>query len=373
MTNPDKFYQNLLPTWQNKLCNGETPLSVHMIVKNEENVLARCLRSLIQLSPREVVIADTGSSDATKEIAHWFGCKVIDLPWNDHFSEARNAVLEHCTSEWIMWIDADEEIEETGAATIKKRILDKEMKEDFHAVRFVEGPSTMMQCRIWKNRKEVQWIGRVHEKVRIDTGLQRHVDVAIIQHSDERRPEKQRRNLRLINIDIENNGESAGYNQHFYASILHNQLQEYNDSIRHAESFLVKSPVEDLRPRVYMHYLLAYTDLFIKKDIQSCVNRLASLLAVVPFAAELWCLMADAYWHAKRLPDALVLYENALCFGSQEDIGQVLWIVDKNKYDEYPREKIKFLKENLGITRPFAISPTVGAMTPGSYLQSFPS
>lgn len=69
-------------------------LSVCMIVKNEEDILTRCLNSIKELAD-EIIIVDTGSMDNTKEIAHQFTDKIYDFKWCDDFSIARNESLKY--------------------------------------------------------------------------------------------------------------------------------------------------------------------------------------------------------------------------------------------------------------------------------------
>ncbi|MEB3197659.1 MAG: glycosyltransferase [Candidatus Sericytochromatia bacterium] len=84
-------------------------LSLCMIVKNEEEKLARCLRSA-QPWVGEMVIVDTGSTDGTVAIAESFGAKVVHFQWCDDFAAARNASLEAATLPWALVLDADEEL-----------------------------------------------------------------------------------------------------------------------------------------------------------------------------------------------------------------------------------------------------------------------
>lgn len=64
-------------------------ISLCMIVKNEETVLARCLDSVRDLVD-EIIIVDTGSTDRTKEIAARYTSQIYDFPWESDFSAARN-------------------------------------------------------------------------------------------------------------------------------------------------------------------------------------------------------------------------------------------------------------------------------------------
>ncbi len=86
-------------------------ISVCMIVKDEEEVLARCLNSLAGIAD-EIIIVDTGSGDATKQIAAAYTERIYDFAWVDDFSAARNYSFSKATMEYIYVADADEVIEE---------------------------------------------------------------------------------------------------------------------------------------------------------------------------------------------------------------------------------------------------------------------
>lgn len=82
-------------------------ISACMIVKNEEEMLAKTMPSLARCLD-EIILVDTGSSDKTIEVAQGFGARVFRFAWVDDFSAARNESLKHATGDWILWIDADE-------------------------------------------------------------------------------------------------------------------------------------------------------------------------------------------------------------------------------------------------------------------------
>lgn len=86
-------------------------LSIGMIVKNEEKYLERCLTALkpiLENVDSELIIADTGSTDNTVEIAKRFTDKVYFFEWINDFSAARNFTMEKSSGDWYMFIDADE-------------------------------------------------------------------------------------------------------------------------------------------------------------------------------------------------------------------------------------------------------------------------
>ena len=86
-----------------------------LIVRNEEDTLGACLESL-RCAADEIVVCDTGSTDRTIAIAEAYGARVCHCAWREDFAAARNFALEHAQSDWVLGIDADEQIEDPEAA-----------------------------------------------------------------------------------------------------------------------------------------------------------------------------------------------------------------------------------------------------------------
>ena len=92
-----------------------------MIVKNEAQTLAACLRSVSGIVS-EIVIADTGSTDNTAAIAREFGATVVPVPWENHFANARNARSALMNTDWVLVLDADEELDAEARNQIPKML-----------------------------------------------------------------------------------------------------------------------------------------------------------------------------------------------------------------------------------------------------------
>ncbi|MES2393673.1 MAG: glycosyltransferase family 2 protein [Acidobacteriota bacterium] len=82
-------------------------LSVAIVTLNEEANLARTLAS-VQWAD-EIIVVDSGSTDRTQQIARDYGARVIERPWPG-FAAQKNFAIEQCTSDWILTLDADEEL-----------------------------------------------------------------------------------------------------------------------------------------------------------------------------------------------------------------------------------------------------------------------
>ncbi len=149
-------------------------LSLCMIVKNEEDCLARCLQSVASLVD-EMIVVDTGSTDGTVEIAKECGATVYADEWHDDFSKARNASLEKATGDWILVMDADEEFcsEDTR---VTRELLDDETVKGY-LVKIVscsmgdENPAkarTHRNIRLFRNSPHHRYEGIIHEEIDLD-------------------------------------------------------------------------------------------------------------------------------------------------------------------------------------------------------------
>src|SRR5271167_208379 len=92
-------------------------VGLSMIVKDAETTLAQCLESVREVVD-EIVIGDTGSTDASTEIARRYGARIIAVPWENDFSKARNRVLEENRTDWILFMDADEVLDPAASQSI---------------------------------------------------------------------------------------------------------------------------------------------------------------------------------------------------------------------------------------------------------------
>lgn len=84
-------------------------VSACIIAKDEAQHIERCLLSLTGLAD-ELIVIDTGSSDATPDIAVHCGATVFHEPWRHDFSFHRNQAMDRATGHWLLIIDADEEV-----------------------------------------------------------------------------------------------------------------------------------------------------------------------------------------------------------------------------------------------------------------------
>ena len=145
-------------------------LTACLIVKDEEDHLERCLRSL-QGVVDEIVVVDTGSKDASEAIAKRHGAIVIHTEWCDDFSAARNVALERAAGNWILSIDADEELVPESVSAFRRAIVRPQFGGfDIEIVNFTEERSHGEQfrhcpTRLFQKKPGVKFEGRIHEQI----------------------------------------------------------------------------------------------------------------------------------------------------------------------------------------------------------------
>lgn len=167
-------------------------VSLCMIVKNEEENLARCLKSLEGIVD-EMIVVDTGSTDRTKEIAREFGARVEEFKWTGDFSDARNFSFSLAKCDYIYAADADEELDEENRQRfikLKQDIedLDIDIVQMYYCnqleFRTVYNFDRELRPKLYKRVRTFVWEDPIHEHVRLDPMIC-NCDVEIIHRPKE--------------------------------------------------------------------------------------------------------------------------------------------------------------------------------------------
>ena len=146
--------------------NRKPRLSVCMIVKNEERFLGQCLASVKDIAD-ELIVIDTGSTDRTIEIAREHGAQVGHFEWCNDFAAARNASIAPATGDWILFLDADEELSPTEKQNLPALLNSNNVALiRLPLINTHQGPiSKSILPRLYRNIPTIQFQGCVHEGV----------------------------------------------------------------------------------------------------------------------------------------------------------------------------------------------------------------
>lgn len=262
-------------------------VSLCMIVKNEEEVLDRCLATIHDIVD-EINILDTGSTDRTREIAAKYTDRVFSYQWTGNFAEARNESHKYATKEYIMWLDADDVIlEEDRQRMLElKKTLDPSV--DSVSMFYDAGTDSFgnVTLRYRRNRwvrrdRNFKWEGDAHAFLQV-SGKIIDADISIthkkIKHSVGR-------NLNIYKKRKER-GEQFNARDHFYYG---NELRENG---HHAEA--IKAYDKNI----------AMKDGWVEDKFYACINKADCYKALKDADGELQSLYQSFLFTGKPRPEA---------------------------------------------------------------------
>ena len=163
-----------------------TTISLCMIVKDEIEVIERCLNSVKSLID-EVIIVDTGSKDNTVALCQKLGAHVTHYEWCNDFSRARNFAFQQATSDYIFWLDADDVITPDQLellSALKPRLQHDVyfLKYDYSQDEYGVSTCSFFRERIVKNDGSFQWIYPIHEVIDGTNGRSSSYENIVIKH-----------------------------------------------------------------------------------------------------------------------------------------------------------------------------------------------
>lgn len=281
-----------------------------MIVRDEERHLERCLTSIAGVVD-EVVVIDTGSADRSIEIARAHGAQLHQLPWPGDFAQARNAALEHAQGDWILYIDADEQLRPVGREQMEALLA--EAREA--AFRLLLHPypdwTPYREYRLWRNDPRIRFEGVIHEKVRTRILRVAAAEGRAIGDCNLRldhlgyvgdQERKHRRNLPLLRAELEARPETIFNWRHLGVALAAlDKIEEAERALERAVELARAAPPDDV------HGSLAFAELvrLRHRGGQDVGGLLREGLERWP---ENWLLV----WIRARLEMAAGRYEHAL-------------------------------------------------------------
>ena len=138
-------------------------VSACLITKNEAANLPGCLSSL-RGRVDEVVLIDTGSDDETVQIAAASDCVVGHYPWNGDFAAARNCGLDQATGDWILYIDADERLDELDAP-LGSLMPGRQACAARLRLKPSVGATDYAELRLFRRDPRIRFSSMIHERV----------------------------------------------------------------------------------------------------------------------------------------------------------------------------------------------------------------
>lgn len=218
--------------------NSMSTISLCMIVKDEETAISRAIGSVMN-SVDEIVVVDTGSEDRTVDVLQEFGAKVYHHPWKDDFSKHRNQSIGYAVSDWILILDADEEVTPESLPSIEKAVRDGEIDSVMvETVSFTNQASSRVvhnQIRLFRNNGKIRYEGIVHNQL-IGYERPKKYPVTIRHYGYDLEPvvqeKKHKRTERLLKKQIKK--KPGNYVHHLNLAVLYATKLDFRRSIQEA-------------------------------------------------------------------------------------------------------------------------------------------
>jgi tetratricopeptide (TPR) repeat protein len=224
-------------------------ISAVLIVKNEASCIDKCLSALKQVVD-EIVIADTGSSDDSREKARAYTEAIHEIAWEDDFSRARNEAIGFATGDWILSIDADEVLREPAEA--RRSLLDFvqfQPQGTVGTIQHISPASQGMERRLVSGhvkrffpRQGYRFQGAIHEQVVADNGIESAASTGVVvdhsgyDQSSADPDHKARRNIPLLEKAVSDHPGDEYY--HYQLGRAHFTLQQFSEAIPPLEKAL---------------------------------------------------------------------------------------------------------------------------------------
>ncbi|MFQ5636672.1 MAG: glycosyltransferase [bacterium] len=267
----NRYLENIQKAAQPK----DATLSVCMIVKNEEKFLEKCLKS-VQAVADEIIVVDT------VRIAEKYGARVFHYEWQNDFAAARNFTTQKACGDWILQIDADEELFAEDQLKVRELIHQNRCDGAFVALHcknstvFGENqPTVHYLVRLFKNREDFHYVNPVHEVLQY-SGKVIPVDINILHHGYNLDVDylkmKRRRNAEILYQRLQKDPENLV--NHFYLSMLHLANKEFNLCEQFAKKALAKSnPDNASQQHIHLMALNNLATVHLEKEDYAAVRK----------------------------------------------------------------------------------------------------
>jgi len=289
-----------------------------LIVRDEASALRRCLESLAG-AVDEIVVVDTGSLDASPEVAEELGALVLHRPWDDDFSAARNFGLDRLSADWVLYIDADEYLVDRAAATLAGDLCDPHRHVAYRVrMRSHAGYSRYLEYRIWRNRPDIRFRGLIHEttvpdiqRIAADEGLLIGDTAIHLDHDgyEGDQEAKHRRNLPILLAEVERNPDRTFLWDHIgRIHAARGDAVSARAAWRHGIDLVRKNGVTvSVDSQVYVDMM--FSNARLETPDGDLVAEALTLFPENPYV--LWCgaldaMARDAYLEAQDLLDRVV-------------------------------------------------------------------
>jgi glycosyltransferase involved in cell wall biosynthesis len=323
-----------------------------MIVKDEEDCIGKCLESVKNVVD-EIIIVDTGSTDNTVEICKKFNAKIEHFNWNNSFCDARNFSIEKAKGDWILWLDADEELDSSAQHILRQGTH----FENYDVIKLnlinyqgekvdINNSTSIAHMRLFKNNG-LKFINKMHERIdfkNIANERMGHLEINVHHYGylDKymKRKNKSERNIKLLKQQIKENDNV--YWAHYFIALEHYQQQQFKKALERVNQSIITFLSQKVLPPA-MVYKLKYSILIAMGNYEMVTNGIDKAIMLYPDYVELFFLKGLNLYYLKKYNEAINCFEKCKEIGEDNLNYLILKGVGSFKAQQYIDECKKFL------------------------------
>lgn len=298
-------------------------LSVCIIARNEEKNISKCLESIQNIAD-EIILVDTGSVDNTINIAKNFNAKIIEVPFENNFSLARNKAIENASKDWIFFIDCDEIIDTSQFYKFKEILDNNKLGFKLELVNIINNKpySSNYLVRIIKNNSGFYYYGKFNEKLMNSLYKEAYIDeiedTDLIVYNlgfDYGRDRLLDRCNRNIDILLSYNDEDKDFLYYYYLGNEYYLLKKYTLAINnYVHSFNLN---DDLIINSYIAILIIKCYYHLKK-FSKAIFIGESFLLKYNYFREIYLILSLSYKEIDEIDTSRDLFKTYLTLNKNE-------------------------------------------------------
>lgn len=297
-----------------------------MMVKDEENCITRCLDSVIDLVD-EIVIVDTGSTDKTIDICRSYNARVFNYAWNNNFAEARNFGLDKVTQDWVLWLDADEEVAREGREQLSSQDFADYDAFSVPVINFYgekvdyDEVVQIAQPRFFRNHMGFRFENKIHEWLNISSAYDQDrvgfLDLKIYHYGYlNTQVENKRKFLRNVNLLLRELDEEKNHAwTHYYLAMEYYRRSQFRTAFEHVNQSITLFIKAGIIPPPSMLYSLKYSILIRTESWEGAWPGIKSAVQMFPDYVDLKFYMGVILYYKQVYQEALDCFQQCIRMG----------------------------------------------------------
>ncbi|WP_028778806.1 glycosyltransferase [Shimazuella kribbensis] len=303
-------------------------LSLCMIVRNEETFIRKSLNSVKDVVD-EMIIVDTGSTDDTVKICKSLGATVLHYDWENNFAAARNYGLESAKGDWILWLDADEEVEKEDAAKLRDVLSETKIHiGDIQLINYYGSYPThpdhaflINHHRLFRNHMGFRFKNRIHEQLNVqevigdvDHCVTLPVRVYHYGYLDNitRQKDKHKRNTYILEMMKQEDNRDPWIDYHLASEYY--REQEHTKAFPYINEAILKFIHKQQTPPSLL-YKLKYEILVTLKYFDGAWPAIDKAIALYPDYVDLQFYKGLIFLGKEKYKEAIEVFQHCLTLG----------------------------------------------------------